>query len=299
MFVGIRLAVRDVLDIGRRARSWGEIRRTIFGSQAPFLLNEAIAGSKPTRSNPIAIAKELRKLQLRIKSEALDEQGRVDYRKLKESPLHHELRTVSRSLAGAEIANLNLDEHLAFWINLYNVLAIHGVLELDIDQSVMEIPTFFGRVSYVVGGHRYSLDDIENGVLRANAKHPASKKRLFRPDDPRLGGCVEVVDPRIHAALVCASASCPPVAFYEASLIDAQLDMAAANYVATQIRVDTKNRRLFLPITVYYYASDFEPLVEVLVQHADDDFGQEIRTAFDQGYKIVYDRYDWSLNHLA
>ena len=300
MFVGLRLAVRDVVDIARRARSWGEVKRAIVGPKTPITLNQPKEDSEPSAdSSPTELAEELRKLRLRIKADALDEEGRVDYRKLKQSQLHRELDDVSRSLADIEIDDLSEDERLAFWINLYNVLAIHGVLHLDIEQSVMEIPTFFGRVSYIVAGHRYSLDDIENGVLRSNAKHPASKKRLFRPGDPRLDSCVDVVDPRIHAALVCASASCPPVAFYEASQIDAQLDMASANYVATQIRVDSTTRRLFLPITVYYYRDDFEPLVDFLVQHADDEFAAAIQTAFDQKYKVVYDRYDWSLNHLA
>ena len=44
---------------------------------------------------------------------------------------------------------------------------------------------FFYRVSYIIGGRVFSLNDIESGILRANRKPIGAIKRPFSPDDPR------------------------------------------------------------------------------------------------------------------
>jgi hypothetical protein len=51
-------------------------------------------------------------------------------------------------------------EKIAFWVNVYNTLVIHGVIELGITDSVKEVPFFFERMTYVIGGREYALNDI-------------------------------------------------------------------------------------------------------------------------------------------
>ena len=148
----------------------------------------------------------LRKLGNALKVEAIDDDGKVDYERLRGSRTFAELEGMSRSLHDVDPRDLSDDASvIAFWINLYNVLAIHAVIALDIRASVMEMPSFFGVVAYRVGDFVLTLDEIENGVLRRNAPHPVTKARLFDDDDPRLALCPGHVDARIHAALVCAS----------------------------------------------------------------------------------------------
>ena len=245
------------------------------------------------------LAVTLRRLHNRLKAEALSEQGRVDYTGLRGGPLHEELNHTSALLRSADPFSLAGTERSAFWINLYNVLSVHGVLALEIRESVMEVPAFFGLVAYDVGGHAYTLDDIENGVLRNNSKHPAKKKRPFAEGDPRLAACVALVDPRIHTALVCASTGCPPVAFYDAKHLDTQLDLAAINYVASDVRVDRAKGRLHLPITLHYYKEDFEPFGDFLLRYAEGAHRDAIADALAKGFRVVFDRYDWSLNQVA
>ena len=47
----------------------------------------------------------------------------------------------------------------------------------------MEMPSFFRVVAYRVGDHVLTLDEIENGVLRRNAPHPATKARLDQVEE--------------------------------------------------------------------------------------------------------------------
>ena len=254
-------------------------------------------------ASPTEVAEALRKLRNDLKREALDDNGQVDYAKLRTSPTFAEMKKASALLHTIDPEQMTDDAtRIAFWINLYNVLAIHGVLALGIRASVMEIPSFFGVVAYRVGDLVLTLDEIENGVLRRNAPHPATGSRLFDDDDPRLALCPSKVDPRIHAALVCASTSCPPVAFYEASKLDVQLELATLNYVASDVEVDDVNRTVRIPITFRYYQSDFGRIEGVrlfLVEHARGAQREALRAAFQAGYALDYHRYDWSLNSMA
>ena len=45
---------------------------------------------------------------------------------------------------------------------------------------------FFSTVSYRIGGHQFSLNDVEHGVLRANKIGVGAVRRQFAEDDPRL-----------------------------------------------------------------------------------------------------------------
>jgi len=295
--------LRDAGDILKRARSPAELAKALVPNQ--WLARKVLNDEAPTTSSasPTEIAEALRKLRNELKTEALDEDGQVDYAKLRTSPTFAKMKRTSGLLQA-----INPDEmiddatRIAFWINLYNVLAIHGVLALGIRESVMEIPSFFGVVAYRVGDLVLTLDEIENGVLRRNAPHPATGTRPFDDEDPRLALCPSHVDPRIHAALVCASTSCPPVAFYEASKLDVQLELAALNYVASDVEVDDVHRVVRIPITFRYYESDFGRAAGVrlfLVEHARDSHRDALEAAFEDGYELEYHRYDWSLNSMA
>lgn len=45
---------------------------------------------------------------------------------------------------------------------------------------------FFNYVSYLIGGEVFTLQDIENGVLRGNRKGMAQILKPFSKSDPRL-----------------------------------------------------------------------------------------------------------------
>lgn len=295
--------LRDVGDILTRARNPAELAKGLLPNQwlSRRVLNEGdVRGGQPAASE---VAEALRKLRNELKTEAVDDAGKVDYGKLTQSQTFVRLQETSALLRGVDLVALRDDNtRKAFWINFYNVLAIHGVLALEIRRSVMEVPSFFGTVAYRVGGFVLTLDDIENGVLRRNAPHPATGARAFCVDDPRLSLCPSRVDARIHAALVCASTSCPPVAFYDADHINGQLDLAASGYVAADSEVDEALRVVRLPITFRYYREDFggtEGVRAFLLRHSAGTHHTSLQEAFDAGFGIDYHRYDWSLNSIV
>ena len=91
---------------------------------------------------------------------------------------------------------------------------------------------FFSTVSYKLGGLVYSLNDIENGILRSNRSSMATLYRKpFSATDPKLAIALKTVDPRIHFALNCGAKSCPPIKTFSGAEVEEQLEVATAAFL--------------------------------------------------------------------
>jgi hypothetical protein len=282
--------LRDAADVLRHARPVEVVRMLVPALRPPVVLNEPTRGA----GSVSAIAGRLGALRPRLLAEAFAPDGGVSYARLRGGPLAGELAALAAELGGARFDLDGDDARTAFWINLYNVLTIHGVLALGVRRSVMEIPTFFGRVAYRVAGHVHTLDDIENGILRRNAPHPVTRRRLFGAADPRAGFAPARLDPRLHGALVCAARSCPPIAFYEPARLDEQLDVAAQS-LAGATTLDAPTRTLGVHLVFRWYRDDFGGDAGVrafLRRHGTP----EVAAAVDRGWTVEPARYDWTLN---
>jgi len=287
--------MRDAYDILVRARGAKEVLDALMpGLAGAIVLNDG----EPPELETEALIKSLRSARNELKMHI--DKGKVDYAALRDNAALGELERLAPGLRRVRPEDLEGDAaRTAFFINLYNVLSIHGVIALGIERSVMEVPSFFSRVSYVVGEARLSLDAMENGVLRCNGGHPATGRKVLSADSPAHAFAPSKVDPRIHAALVCASTSCPPVGFYRPEQLDAQLDAAAANYVNADVTVEDGAVRL--PITFRYYASDWGGRADIeafLCKHADEPLRSALKGAFADRLPFRYERYDWSLNFV-
>jgi hypothetical protein len=124
--------------------------------------------------------------------------NRVDYAGWKASVQDlSKLKGYIAELVGRLPSKMARTEAFAYWANLYNAVTLDVVLHRYPVASICEIksdglldpkayvgPWRTKRVS--VEGRSYSLDDIENGVLRPVVR-----------------------DPRVHYAINCASYGCP------------------------------------------------------------------------------------------
>lgn len=295
-----RRRIRDAKDVVGRARSPKDLVRAAL----PGLMRQVrVMNEGPCAEGVVALDapldEALAKLTRQLEAEILDA-GLVDYAGLARSPLFERLQSVAAQLNGFDPIGLQGDaQRLAFWINLYNVLVLHGIIALEVRDSVMELPWFFGEVAYRVGGRTYTLDEIEHGVLRRNRTNPATRKPCFDPTDARVRASPSKVDPRIHFGLVCAAASCPAVAFYTPDQVDAQLQRAARAFVDASTRVDRRAKRVRTSLLLSWYREDFggeAGIWDTLIAYAGATLERELRDARKAGWKLDFDRYDWSLN---
>ena len=96
--------------------------------------------------------------------------NRVDYAKVRSTD-RRKLQQYLDYLQTIQVSQFNRDEQFAYWVNLYNALTVHVVLERFPVQSIRDIsgglfsfgPWRKERVS--VEGEALSLDDIEHRIL--------------------------------------------------------------------------------------------------------------------------------------
>jgi hypothetical protein len=178
---------------------------------------------------------------------------------------------------------------IATWLNLYNAAA-QRLVEAKPEAFARRV-RFFRQPAIVVAGRTLSLDAIEHGLLRRSRWKaglgwlgnplPGRFERRFR---------VDVVDPRVHFALNCAAASCPPIAVYDPDRLDAQLDLATRSYLAEAVR--REGPRLLVPRLFLWFMGDFggpRGVRRFLEQHGVETGRAHLRFA----------RYDWSLRPAA
>ena len=271
-----------------------------------FVLNLGPAVASPSP----ALAADLYRLVNQLKAETFDlSRGGVDYDRVRASDTYAAYRLYAQQLQTFDLRALTLrEEQLAFWINVYNALMVDAVIGFHVARSVNDVRGFFWRAAYTIGGWRFNANDIEHGVLRANAPHPAIAGAHFAARDPRRGFSLANRDPRIHFALNCASQSCPPISFYAAEQIDRQLDQAARSFInGGGAEIDRMRGEVRLSKIFQWYASDFGAGWLALRQRsalvsfiADYAVNEDDRAFLQHGRpRVRFQAYDWSLNQAA
>lgn len=176
--------------------------------------------------------------------------GRFDYGALGEArgeldQYLLDLRAVTR----ADFATWTREQRYAYWINAYNAFTVHLVLSRYPIESIQDIGTKAAPVwkkEFVPLGHLWgegttdliSLDTLEHRILRPQFE-----------------------DARVHAAVNCASESCPPLSpeAFRAEALEAQLDARARAWLADAAlnRFDAEARRAEVSAIFEWFAGDF------------------------------------------
>lgn len=217
----------------------------------------------------------------------VDAQGRVDYAALKASPA---LSTYIAALSTAEEPKQPA-ERMAFWINAYNALTVDMVVDHYPLDSIKELDggdPWTARM-FQVAGRSVTLNHIEHQILRP------------------MG------DPRIHAAISCASRGCPPLQrqVFTGATLQSQLEQASRAWMASNgISVDPETNTVMLNRIFEWYGADFAehdstadvdiPGVsgtqEAALHFAMQHLPQHSAFLRQGGYTVSYAPYDWGLN---
>lgn len=174
---------------------------------------------------------------------------------------------------------LSAENRLAFWINAYNAFAVKGILDRYSPATLFGRYRYFIAREYQVGGQSVNLYDLEREILIA-----------------------QFHEPRMHFAIVCASASCPKLQSwaYEGQQLDHQLHRVTSEFVndPSRNRFDRSKKVASLSMIFKWFAEDFAArsgsvlnFVREYVQ--DASLKQDL---FAADYTVEFLEYDWSLN---
>ncbi|XP_008401827.1 uncharacterized protein LOC103461279 isoform X2 [Poecilia reticulata] len=247
----------------------------------------------------------LRELILKLFSEHLSADGKsVDYKGMSVDPAFERYCELAIQLQRVELLSLSREEKLAFFINIYNALVIHGYLRLGAPTNMWQRYKFFNYVSYLIGGEVFTLQDIENGVLRGNRKGIAQLLKPFSKTDPRLQVALPDAEPLIHFALNCGAKGCPPIKTYTPQDIDSQLLTAAEAFLENDdaCMVDSGKNEVRLSQIFKWYKADFGGTDEKLLKWVLDHMGDSPKKTSLQDVlsagktKVSFLPYDWSSN---
>lgn len=218
----------------------------------------------------------------------VDERGRVDYRGLAEDRAVFD-RYIERIETVGPSSRPDLfptrDHALAYYLNAYNAQVFAGVLsrgpeEKSVWSGLVSGLNFFGRMRITVDGEKMNLNRLENELIREG----------FR-------------DPRIHAALNCASIGCPPLprTAFEAEGLQQRLDEVMAAWVndPAHCAVDPAARRVDLNKIFDWFDDDFldyERSRGVEDPNLVDYLNRYLENTIPRDYEVRFLPYDKDIN---
>jgi hypothetical protein len=206
-------------------------------------------------------------------------------------------------LQRVELKTMSETDKLAFCLNVYNLMIKHAFAQVGRPESSMKREFFFSNISYNIGGEVYSLNDVENGILRGNKK-PAGF-HIYRPfgsGDARLAHIMEDPDPRLHFALNCGAKSCPPVKKYTKEAVFEELRVVAIAFCMSDenVQVNVQKSEVRISKLFHWYLYDFAKsekhlLTEIIPQWLVGEKLQNWLLVINRGkYKVKKNKYDWT-----
>ena len=221
----------------------------------------------------------------RVLSQNVGQDGRVNYAGIKSSEaladFTKQLATVSPDSHPALF--LAPEAKLAYWINAYNALVLQS-FAADYPQQRTRLRSLSGRgvffyeMKHRVGGRKRSLADIEDNSIRKSG------------------------DPRVHFAIVCASASCPALArrAYRPESLNNQLEAETKKYFSESrnFSIDTKLRVIKLPKIFDWFKDDFGKTDDKVIRFVARYRPNESIQLKNGRWKVAYKEYDWSPNDI-
>lgn len=276
-----RIEANQLLDedsVNKKKRIFGlrikkKKEETTFKEKKEVVVNELPQVTTPLPDEELFdeeedIAKTKEELWFEL-LEYVNDEGRVDYNSLKKrkSDLDEYLKLMDKE--GPEPGAVF---PLSYYLNLYNATTIKQMVDRYPIRSMKEIPNAWTNKVVSIKGRTYSLNQLENDIIRKQFKNPL-----------------------IHFGLNCAANSCPKLLNkpYEGDAI-AQLEAMTKIFLNdTYIGVRIEGNQVYLSKLFEWYADDFggkENLLNWVGTKLNKDF---------KGYELAdFIEYDWSVNKI-
>ncbi|MCU0527518.1 MAG: DUF547 domain-containing protein [Elainella sp. Prado103] len=221
--------------------------------------------------------------------------GLVDYSTLQSNP--QGLKDFVGKLAAvspATYAAWSENEKIAFLVNAYNAITLESIVDQDpLKGSIKDIFGVWNFKRHRVMGRSLTLDMIEHEILRKDFQ-----------------------EPRIHAALVCAAISCPPLRQepYTGDRLNEQLDDQVRRWLsgAHGLKIDRAENRVSISAIFKWFGEDWQNAYRTDNQFTEITENEKERAVLNfisnyvspedkayliqESYKLDYLNYDWSLN---
>lgn len=196
--------------------------------------------------------------------------GLIDYARIAQNKA--EIDKLYGDIGMMDISTATTAEKKAFYVNAYNIVVIHSIVQHYPVNSPMSVSGFFDKTKHVIAGESLTLNELEAQKLR----------RIYN-------------DGRLHFALVCAAKSCPPLAAFAFTpeKIEAQLNERTKFALNDDnwIKVNSRQKKVEISKIFDWYKDDFTQSGSVL-----NWINQFRIEKIPATYTINFYEYDWALN---
>ena len=174
--------------------------------------------------------------------------------------------------------NWTRNEQMAYWINAYNAYTVQLIVRnypvasiKDIKKGVAFVNSVWDIKFIKIQGYTYDLNNIEHNILRP----------VFK-------------DARIHAAVNCASFSCPKLLpeAYTADKLESQLDKSMRSFINDPLRNKVAADKAQVSEIFKWFKGDFERDAGSLREYLNKYATVKLTKDTD----ISHLDYDWKLN---
>lgn len=222
----------------------------------------------------------------------VDDTGLVDYQGLQANRAQlDKFNNSIGAISPATYESWSEAEQIAFLTNAYNSFTLQSIIDQQpLPKSIKDIRGVWKGRKFNVAGTQKTLNNIEHDTLR-----------------------VDFNEPRIHAALVCAAISCPPLRNepYTAEKLDEQLKDQSLKWLASShgVVLDPAQQKVNVSAIFKWFGKDWiatygetskfkgskkdKAILNFVSQHISPQDKQILEKG---NFKISFLKYDWSLN---
>lgn len=235
-----------------------EVAKKII-KKAPLQIEEKPVALKPNHE----IWDELTKTYVSIS-------GKVNYKGFKNKISHLEayLLLLEKTPPSKEWSK---NEKLAYWFNLYNAATVYLVAGNYPVNSIKNINGGkpWDKKFIKSGDHLYTLNDIENKIVRPNYN-----------------------EPRLHVAFNCAAVSCPNLLneAFTATQLNTQLNRLSKQWINDPTKNKISKNEIQISQIFNWYKIDFKKGIVSFINTYSNS------VTVDLNAKITYLEYNWKLN---
>eukprot|EP00602_Paraphysomonas_sp_CaronLab_P003946 CAMPEP_0185018462 /NCGR_PEP_ID=MMETSP1103-20130426/1172_1 /TAXON_ID=36769 /ORGANISM="Paraphysomonas bandaiensis, Strain Caron Lab Isolate" /LENGTH=1414 /DNA_ID=CAMNT_0027548275 /DNA_START=447 /DNA_END=4691 /DNA_ORIENTATION=- len=213
----------------------------------------------------------------------------------------------SCQLQMVDIVSMDDNTKTVFFSNMFNVITVHGLIVRGYTgNGFYDKCNFMRTTKYNINGQIFNLLEIEHTILRAQSSSPNSIVGPFihvSERSPKVAFALKKPMPLVTFTLFQAAVSSPPLTtLWDPSSVESELKRAAAAYLHSHARVDSKTRTLLLPEVFKWYWRDFGGSKKAVLNTVllligrDSKLYDDITKYVDQTKpRISHIPYDWTL----
>eukprot|EP01117_Protostelium_nocturnum_P006274 TRINITY_DN2264_c0_g1_i1.p1 TRINITY_DN2264_c0_g1~~TRINITY_DN2264_c0_g1_i1.p1 ORF type:complete len:659 (-),score=180.26 TRINITY_DN2264_c0_g1_i1:185-2161(-) len=264
-----------------------------------------------TKRNPCDVASDLLKTAISLVNESKGGSFAERFKEVRRSKEFQNFCMATCELQKLYIQPLQHSERVAFWLNVYHTLCIHGFLLCGARSgpllSMAALPSTFGEtvkllktIKYDIGGVGiYSAMDIQFGILRNKLEMSPQLSAKVGTVGIAEGELRQILaltnpEPRVAFAINWGTRHSPKIRVYQPLSVFDDLDKATRSYIQEFLLIDPPTKTITLPETMEWDLPNLGKDTHKVAKKYSELLSKDERKHYSSKYTVDYLAHDSS-----